>query len=152
MIIPQNKIILIVLIELFCITMFSASFDVENVFLDPNALSPMSYPRILLIIMMMSLAPLLIFSEKEQYDLKSLKAVFFELLLLSLSMIGYYIVLSILGFVLSAFLLLFLCLSILRYKSLGKKLLFSGIISLFFWFLFNKIMLIPLPSGILGIF
>lgn len=151
MIIPQNKIILIVLIELFCITMFSASFDVENVFLDPNALSPMSYPRILLIIMM-SLAPLLIFSEKEQYDLKSLKAVFFELLLLSLSMIGYYIVLSILGFVLSAFLLLFLCLSILRYKSLEKKLLFSGIISLFFWFLFNKIMLIPLPSGILGIF
>lgn len=143
----KSELLLILIIELFCMTMLYSSLNVENVYLEPNALNPMTYPRVLLAIMVF-LAPLLIFSGREQIDIKSLKAIIFDMLLLTAIMIGYWVLLPILGFALAAFILSFAGLLVLRYSGMVKIFVFSAGISIAFWVLFCKIMLMPMPSGI----
>lgn len=140
------ELLLILIIEMFCMTMLFASLDVESVFLEPNALNPMTYPRILLFLMA-GLAPFLVFSEKSPVDVQSLKFVFWDIAKLVLLMTGYWLLLPLLGFVFTAFLLCFLGTTILKYHGILKNLIFSAGISLGFWYLFTRIMLLSLPAG-----
>lgn len=135
----------------FCVLMYIASFYVEDVYLDPEAIGPMAYPRVLLG-MMFCLAPLLVFSKKEKIDWDNFKKAVAEISIILIVMVCYGIALKFLGFLISGFAMLFFIFKILGYEGVLKPVVFAVCITFVFWYLFANVVKLALPSGTLFMF
>ena len=127
------------------------SYTTKEVYLNEGALHPMTYPRILLGIWIV-LSGLYMFSRRVAVDMPSLIKALPAILLITAALAGFTILLPLLGFPAASFLLLCAVFLILRYRSPLKMVLIASGTSFFLWFVFQKLIGLPLPSGTLLFF
>lgn len=143
----RGQFVMSLLIMAFCALMYCASYSVEEVYLDPAAIGPMDYPQTLLALMFI-IAPFLPFTQKVQVDSTSLTQAALPIAGIIISMLIYAFSLRYLGFLLSGFVLLVLIFRILKYKTIFHQMLMAAIITIVFWYVFAKFVLMPLPVGV----
>ena len=119
------------------------SYTTKEVYLNEGALYPMTYPRILLGIWIV-LSGLHVFARRVAVDIPSL--------LITAVLVGFTILLPLLGFPVASFLLLCAVFLILHYRYPIRLTLIAAGASFFLWFIFQKLIALPLPSGTLLFF
>ena len=115
------------------------SYTTKEVYLNEGALYPMTYPRILLGIWIV-LSGLHVFARRVAVDIPSLLKALPTILL------------PLLGFPVASFLLLCAVFLILHYRYPIRLTLIAAGASFFLWFIFQKLIALPLPSGTLLFF
>ena len=119
------------------------SYTTKEVYLNEGALYPMTYPRILLGIWIV-LSGLHVFARRVAVDI--------PILLITAVLVGFTILLPLLGFPVASFLLLCAVFLILHYRYPIRLTLIAAGASFFLWFIFQKLIALPLPSGTLLFF
>lgn len=127
------------------------SYTTKEVYLNEGALYPMTYPRILLGIWIV-LSALHVFARHVAVDIRSLLKALPTILLIAAALVGFTILLPLLGFPVTSFLLLGAVFLILHYRYPIKLILIASGSSFFLWFVFQKLIGLPLPSGMLLFF
>lgn len=127
------------------------SYATQEVYLNEGALHPMTYPRVLLGIWMV-LSALHVFSRRVAVNVPSLLRALPAILLITAALLGFTLLLPLLGFSVASFLLLCAVFFILRYPHPLNIMLIAGGTSFFLWFVFQKLIGLPLPSGTLFFF
>ena len=111
----------------------------------------MTYPRILLGIWIV-LSGLHVFARRVAVDIPSLFKALPTILLITAVLVGFTILLPLLGFPVASFLLLCAVFLILHYRYPIRLTLIAAGASFFLWFIFQKLIALPLPSGTLLFF
>ena len=111
----------------------------------------MTYPRILLGIWIV-LSGLHVFARRVAVDIPSLFKALPTILLITAVLVGFTILLPLLGFPVASFLLLCAVFLILHYRYPIMLTLIAAGASFFLWFIFQKLIGLPLPSGTLLFF
>ena len=127
------------------------SYTTKEVYLNEGALYPMTYPRILLGIWIV-LSGLHVFARRVAVDIPSLFKALPTILLITAVLVGFTILLPLLGFPVASFLLLCAVFLILHYRYPIMLTLIAAGASFFLWFIFQKLIGLPLPSGTLLFF
>ena len=131
------------------------SYTTKEVYLNEGALYPMTYPRILLGIWIV-LSGLHVFARRvagiEKVYIPSLFKALPTILLITAVLVGFTILLPLLGFPVASFLLLCAVFLILHYRYPIRLTLIAAGASFFLWFIFQKLIALPLPSGTLLFF
>lgn len=146
-----NRVIALVFIAIGIVFLHSAK-TFEPGFLDESLMmGPMAYPTWLLYIWIA--VSFLYFlggqPEAKTEDISSsAKALLFNLFLIA----GYFFLFPVLGLPLSTFLFLVAFLFFEGIKDAKRLLLFSFSVSFLFWFIFEQILKISMPRGVLNLF
>lgn len=127
------------------------TFTSHEVYLDEGALHPMTYPRVLLGIWI-SLSALYFFSQSAAVDLHGLLKALPSILLITVSLTAFMVLTPYLGFPMASSLMLFTVFCILHYRNWFRGGVIAIGISLFIWFVFQKLIGLPLPESTLFVF
>lgn len=127
------------------------TFTSHEMYLNEGALHPMIYPRVLLVIWI-GLSALYLFSKSTAINFHSLLKALPSVCLITMSLAGFLVLTPYLGFSVASSIMLFAVFRILRYRNWFKGGVVAAGISLFTWFIFQKMIGLPLPEGSLFIY
>lgn len=112
------------------------------------------FPRLISIIMI-TLGCILVFqyikhtkSSNNNTEEKMDKSKLIKVLLLACLFIAYYLVIEVLGYIISTFLIVFLTIQLLGYKKIKVKLVLSTTLSIFLYLIFTFLFQVNLPNGL----
>ncbi len=131
---------------LLAIALFIYTYTVPEGYLDEGYLHPMTYPRVLLIIIGI-LCAVNAFTKQVSIDMRQFARFLPSMFGLLGSLTVFMVLLPYLGFLISSIIMSFLILCVLDYSKIIYRLIISISVCTFFWYIFKSVIYLPLPIG-----